>query len=509
VKRASLAGALVAVGLTLATATARADGSPRREVVVGSKKFTESVVLGEIVTRILTASAIPATHRAELGGSRVLWDALLHGDVDVYAEYTGTLTREILRGESDGRGLAAQLSEHGVSLGPALGFEDTYALGMPRAVAERLGITQASQLTAHPELRYGFSHEFMDRADAWPALRSRYGIASSHVTGLDHDLAYRGLTHGDIDVTDLYSTDAEIRAYDLTVLRDDRRVFPEYQAVLLTRSDLTSRAPRAREALGVLEGRISAEDMVAMNAEAKVEKISPGVIAERFLRKLGIDPSHAAAPEVGLASRVGQRTREHLFLVLVSLSAAIAVGIPLGIVAATWRGLGRFVLAVVGVVQTLPSLALLVLMIPLLGIGTAPACAALFLYSLLPIVQNTCAGLVGIPDDLRDSALALGLPAGTRMRLIDLPLASGSILAGIKTSAVINVGTATLGALVGAGGYGQPILAGIRLDDTRLILEGALPAALMALAAQGSFAWIERRWMRANRTAPATGSRSE
>lgn len=504
--RALLAGAIVAIGLALPT-IGRAGTSPRREVVVGSKKFTESVILGEIATRLLAASAIPATHRAELGGSRVLWEALLHGDIDIYPEYTGTLRLEVLRGEGAGRDLAAALAARGVSLGPALGFEDTYALGTPRAVAERLGIADASQLTAHPELRYGFSHEFMDRADGWPALRSGYGIGSGHVTGLDHDLAYRGLARGDIDVTDIYSTDAEIRAYDLTVIRDDRRVFPEYQAVFLTRSDLAARAPRAGQALGILEGRISARDMVVMNAEAKLEKMPPGLVADRFLGKLGIDLSGLAAPDAGLASRVAQRTREHLFLVLVSLSAAIAVGIPLGIVAATWRSTGRLILAAVSVVQTLPSLALLVLMIPLLGIGTSPACAALFFYSLLPIVQNTYGGLSGIPDDLRDSALALGLPAVTRMRLVDLPLASGAILTGIKTSAVINVGTATLGALVGAGGYGQPILAGIRLDDTAQIAEGALPAALMALVVQGAFVWIERSWARGGRP-PARRSRS-
>jgi osmoprotectant transport system permease protein len=117
---------------------------------------------------------------------------------------------------------------------------------------------------------------------------------------------------------------------------------------------------------------------------------------------------------------------------------------------------------------------------------------ALFLYSLLPIVRSTHAGLVGIAPELRDSAKALGLSAAARLGLVELPLASPSILAGIKTSAIINVGTATLGALIGAGGYGQPILTGIRLDDMRLILEGAVPAALMALAAQAVFELAER-----------------
>jgi osmoprotectant transport system permease protein len=145
------------------------------------------------------------------------------------------------------------------------------------------------------------------------------------------------------------------------------------------------------------------------------------------------------------------------------------------------------------VLQTVPSLALLVFMIPLLGIGARPAVAALFLYSLLPIVRNTATGLADIPLPLRESALALGLPSGPRLRWIELPLAARSILAGTKTAAVINVGTATLGALVGAGGYGQPILTGIRLDDLGLILEGAVPAAALALLVQGGFELAERR----------------
>jgi osmoprotectant transport system permease protein len=142
--------------------------------------------------------------------------------------------------------------------------------------------------------------------------------------------------------------------------------------------------------------------------------------------------------------------------------------------------------------QTVPSLALLVLMIPLLGIGGPPALLALFLYSLLPIVRNTHAGLVNIDSALIDSARALGLPYTARLWRIELPLALPSILAGIKTSAVINVGTATLAALIGAGGLGQPILTGIRLNSIPLILEGAIPAVLLALLVQGIFELVER-----------------
>ena len=148
----------------------------------------------------------------------------------------------------------------------------------------------------------------------------------------------------------------------------------------------------------------------------------------------------------------------------------------------------------VGIIQTLPSLALLVFMIPLLGLGSPPAVAALFLYSLLPIVRNTYTGLHDIPNSVRESADALGLTAAARLRLVELPMSARAILAGIKTSAVINVGTATIGAIIGAGGYGQPILTGLELRNTSLILQGAVPAALLALLVQGLFELAER-WL--------------
>jgi osmoprotectant transport system permease protein len=181
-----------------------------------------------------------------------------------------------------------------------------------------------------------------------------------------------------------------------------------------------------------------------------------------------------------------------LTLVGLSVGGAILLGLPLGIVAARRRRLRRLILGTTGLMQTIPSLALLVFMIPLFGIGTGPALVALVVYSLLPIVRNTVAGIDAIAAPLRESAAALGLTSRERLRLVELPLAMPSILAGVQTAAVIAVGTATLGALIGAGGYGQPILTGIRLDDTPLILEGAVPSALLALAVQGLFDVVER-----------------
>jgi osmoprotectant transport system permease protein len=367
-----------------------------------------------------------------------------------------------------------------------LGFDNTYAFGMRRQRAQALGITRISDLAAHPSLKLGLSNEFVSRADGWPGVRAAYRLPQTP-TGLDHDLAYRALDSGAIDITDLYSTDAEIPAHDLLVLQDDRHYFPRYAAVFLYRSDLAQRAPHFVQALQGLGGRIDAATMQRLNAEAKLHKRAESDIAAQWL---GI----AAPAQDTRLTRLLHHTREHLALVGLSLGLALLVALPLGIVAAYRPRLGQVVLSLTGVLQTLPSLAVFVFMIPLFGIGAKPAIAALFLYSLLPIVRNTHAGLTGIARELRETAAAIGLPPGTRLWRIELPLALGTILAGIKTAAVINVGTATLGALIGAGGYGQPILTGIRLDDLGLILEGAVPAAVLALLVQALFEGLER-WL--------------
>jgi len=461
------------------------------EVKVGSKAFTESVILGEIASQLVRSVGIAATHRQQLGGTRVLWGALLNGEIDLYPEYTGTLSQEILGGGSqDEEALRRALAERGVRLSRPLGFNNTYALGMKEETAERLGLRTISGLRRHPELKFGFSNEFLDRADGWPGLRDRYQLPQRDVRGLDHDLAYRGLESGAIAITDLYSTDAEIRYYGLRVLEDDLRYFPAYDAVWLYRSDLRERAPDAVETLLRLERGITQDAMVEMNAQAKLDRVPENRVAADFLAAQMQLTAEVAEDTVG--TRLLRNTRDHLLLVAISLAAAILLAIPLGIVAAKHTRTGHVILGFVGVLQTIPSLALLVFMIPLLGIGETPAIAALFLYSLLPIVRNTSAGLQDIPPGIRESAAALGLPPGARLRFVELPMASRAILAGIKTSAVINIGTATLGALIGAGGYGQPILTGIRLDDLGLILEGAVPAAALALLAQGLFEIFER-----------------
>lgn len=457
--------------------------------VIGSKNFTENIILGEIATRLLQARGVNVAYRPGLGGSRILWTALLAGDITAYPEYTGTLQKEILLQQqlADFTDLKAALASRGIGMTAKLGFNNTYVIGMLDSVAGVLDINSVSDLRGHPRLKFAFSNEFMDRGDGWPGLRRHYRLPQTRVRGLDHDLAYRGLQGRAIDAMDLYSTDAEIRYYGIRPLQDDQNYFPDYHAVYIYRLDQSAQITAQLESL---EGMLTNSEMIAMNAAVKIDGRSAAQVASDFIgQKFALE---SGFQRVTVIDRLLRNTRDHLALVMVSLLAAIAVAIPLGIIAARRPIAGQLILAFSGILQTIPSLALFVFMIPLLGIGGPPTIVALFIYSLLPIVRNTYSGLQDIPLAQRESAQVIGLPGMASLRLVELPLATRSILAGIKTSAVINVGTATLGALIGAGGYGQPILTGIRLDDIGLILEGAVPAALLALLVQGLFEFIER-----------------
>jgi osmoprotectant transport system permease protein len=490
VQRAAVSALLVVVAVVVLGAAPAAAAPPLR---VGSKAFAESVILGEAAGLLAAAAGAPVEDRPALGGTRLCWDALLSGALDLYPEYTGTLREEILTEGGASEDLAvlqATLAARGLGFIGPLGFDNRYALAMREETAARLGIRAISDLPRHPELRIDLSNEFLHRRDGWPGLAARYALPDGRVQGLDHELAIRGLTTGALDVTDIYSTDAEIARDRLRVLVDDRGFFPRYQAILLYRRDAAARWPAAFAALGRMSGEIDDRTMMRLNARVKLDKVPERTVAADFVaERFGI---RGTRTEETRWPSLWRRTREHLALVCVSLLAAILCALPLGVLAARHRRLGEIVLAAVGVVQTIPSLALLVFMIPLLGIGAWPATAALFLYSLLPIVRNTYAGLTSIPGPLRESAEALGLSRRAILWRIELPLAFATILAGIQSAAVINIGTATLGALVGAGGFGQPIFAGIRLDDVSLILEGAIPASALALIVQGLFDLLER-----------------
>ena len=448
---------------------------------VGSKRFTESYILGEILAR-----AAGGEHRPGLGNTAILYEALRSGAIDAYPEYTGTIAREILKVEANLEldAINARLGPLGLAASVPLGFSNSYALG------SRQPLKTISELAKHPELRIGLSHEFLGRRDGWPGLKQAYGLPQIP-RGLDHGLAYEALAAGEIDVIDLYSTDAKIERYRIAVLEDDRRYFPSYDAVLLYRADAPARFPEAFAAWRKLEARIDNPTMVRLNARAEIDKVPFAQVAAEFLGESA--GSKRTFWSALLAPDSGRLLAQHLALVFASLAAAILVGVPLGMIAARRRWLEQPVLVATGLIQTVPSLALLAFLIPLTGtIGVWPALIALFLYALLPITRNAHSGLVQVPRGLVQSGTALGLTPRQILRHVKLPLALPTIMAGIKTSAVINVGTATIAAFIGAGGFGERISQGLALNDHAVLLAGALPAAALALAVHGLFEALER-----------------
>ncbi len=524
----SIAKAHVAPIPASAAKGAKAAADDSTPFVVGSKRFTESYVLGEIV-RLAAATVGPAEHRQGLGNTAVLLEALKQGAIDVYPEYLGTIDAEILghRTPSTREAIAGELASQGLGLGVPLGFSNGYALAMPADIAQRLHVSRISDLAQHPELVLGLSHEFMGRRDGWPGLSARYGLAQKPI-GIDHGLSYDAMASGRIAVTDIYTTDAQIAARHLVVLADDKGYFPSYDAVLLYRLDTVARHPAAWQAVSALAGRIDVATMIAMNARAELRHQPFDAIAHDFVAGR-VDPkepiaaaSSASSTSSGMptessnavtthrfverlfADDLPRLLGQHLLLVAVAVLLATLAGVPLGALAASKPRTESSVTAVAGLLQTIPSLALLAILIPLLGrIGTAPALVALTLYALLPIVRNTATGLSGVSAGLREAGTALGLTPSQRWRAIDLPLAAPTIMAGIKTAAVITVGTATIAAFVGAGGLGERIVTGLALNDHALLLAGAVPSAALALLAQGLFALLER-WVTPKREGAAT-----
>jgi osmoprotectant transport system permease protein len=484
---------MLITGLLASTAAAA------RPIVIGCKQDVEGKVLAEMMAQLLEDRGFTVERRFSLGGTKIVFDALKTRAIDLYPEYSGTIEQELLH--LSGRSSDARLrdllkSRYNLDLLDFFGFSNSYALTMSRAKAEKLHIQKISDLANHPRLRLGFSNEFLNRQDGWPGLAQAYQL-SFQPRGMEHSLAYQAIANDELDITDAYSTDGDLKKFDLVLLDDDRHYFPLYLAAPLVKSELDDGAKRTLEEL---RDTMTATEMQALNESVQSGKKESDVVAG-FLKRKGL--------LTGIQSDKGSKSTEpaersidwgfllrctatHLQLTALSLLAGMVVAIPLGVAVYQFRAASKTVLYVAGVLQTIPSIALLAFLIPFFGIGAKPAIVALFLYALLPILRNTAAALFSIDPVLRKVSVGMGLTALQRLRYVELPLAAPTILAGIKTAAVINIGTATLAAFIGAGGLGEPIVSGLALNDPSLILQGAIPAALLAVLTELGFEWLER-----------------
>jgi len=495
-----------ALALALAEALAPALAAPAAEpIVVGSKTFTESYVLGEIMAQLLEARGFTVERRLGLGGTLICYEALAGAEIDVYPEYTGTIRQAILGLDAlpAGADLDALLGRRGLQTLAPFGFDNTYAIAMKAELAAGRGIERISDLKGADDLRLAFTHEFLNRRDGWPGLRAAYDLEVDP-RGIEHGLAYQAIDQGRIDVTDAYATDGDLERYGLAVLADERGYFPDYRALPLARADLPAAAAAA---LNELAGRLDEQRMRALNAQVVVEGRSFAAVARGFLEGEGLAEPAAAEPGRGrLLDDLLRNTLTHLKLTGIALGLACALGLPAALAAYRSARASNAILYAAGLLQTIPSIALLALMIPLFGIGTVPAIVALFVYSLLPILRNTITALITIDPIYRRMGAALGLTEAQQLRYLLLPLALPGVLAGVRMAAVISIGTATLAAFIGAGGLGEPIVTGLTLNDPQRILEGAVPAACLAILTELAFELLERALVPAHLLTRDTGT---
>jgi osmoprotectant transport system permease protein len=493
--------------------TAPAGSAAGRPIVVGSKPFGESYLLAELFAQLLEARGFAVARRFGLGGSEIVFPALRDGAIDVVPEYTGSGLLVILKAplERDPVAVFDTVSREfsrlfDVRWLPPLGFENTYAMSVRTEMAERLGLRTLSDFAAvSGDMRAGFTADFIGLPDGLPGLRRAYGLAPKTVSALAPAVKYQALAQGAVDIIDAYSTDGLLDRYPLTVLEDDRGFFPPYDAAAMVRGEVARQQPAAVAALTELSGRLDVRRMRRLNARLEVNGDDVTVVARDALAELGLTAGAAAVGDAGARpatgslaaylwqrrSAIGAMSLRHLWLAGVSLSLAVVAGLLVGLAVARGRW-AEPVTRAVGVLQTVPGIALLAFMLPVLGIGAVPAVAALFLYSLYPIVRAAVTGLGEADRGAVEAAHALGMTAAQIRRHVRVPLAVPVIMAGIRTAAVINVGTATLAAFVGAGGLGDPIVAGLALADSRMVLSGAIPAAILAIGVDGALAGAQR-----------------
>ena len=488
--------ACLAVLLLWSTCLFAADAGVLR---IGSKRFTESYILAQVLAQTAAPQlARPPEVRQGLGNTAIVYEALRSGGIDLYPEYAGTIALEILKSDKplDLAQMNAALAPLGLGATIPLGFNDGYALAMRAADAQRLGIRTLRDLAGHPQLRVALSNEFLGRSDGWPGLAAKYKLPQ-RPSGLDHGLAYDAITAGQVDVMDIYTTDAKIERLKLAVLEDDLHYFPRYDALVLYRLDVPQRFPEAWAALRKLEGSIDERAMIAMNARAELERAPFDVIARERLANLSPQAPRASGTN-GLAAKLfapdlGRLALQHVGLVVVSVAIAALIAIPLALAASRRPRTRAALLGVTGLLQTIPSIALLAILIWGVGaIGLLPAVIALTLYALLPIMRNTVTGLAEVPQGLREAARALGMTGAQSLRLVELPIARPTIVAGLRIATTIAIGTATIAAFVGAGGFGERIVTGLAINDSDLLLAGALPAAALALLSELAFELLDR-----------------
>lgn len=474
----------------------------QRPVVISSKNFTENRLLAEIIAQLIESRTdIPVERKFNLGATLIVFQAMKNGEVDIYPDYTGTgwaillgidepvedklqayvTVQEQMREKYDIRWLMP------------FGFYNSFAIAMAGERAEELNINTISDLLPYEEeLTIAVSPQFSERDDGWKGLTKAYGLDIGNTRITEHGLAYEAIGSGKVDLVDTWTTDGKLSRMNMRILIDDKKFFPPYDAVPVVRQEILDIYPELEDVLSELAFTIDNEKMQNLNRRVE-EGESVRSVARSFLRELNLltdggDDDETSGRRDNLIAFMFNHwwellihTRDHLLLVCVAMLLAILLAVPAGIALTRYEKLAPYVIGGTGIIQTIPSLALLMFMIPFLGLGAMSAIMALFLYSLLPILRNTYTAIKEVDEQLIEAARGIGLKDYQILTRVELPLATRTIMAGVRTSAVIGVGVATLAAFIGAGGLGVPIVIGLQLADQNWILSGAIPAAMLAI----------------------------
>lgn len=484
-----------------------------KSVTISSKQFSESVTLSEMLGILLEENYnFRIKRKHALGGTQVAFEALKNGSIDIYPEYTGTGYVSILKesGLDSASKIHSFLQEEfkkrfGIVWSEPLGFNNTYAVAVKNDDKRFENIKTISQLSeAQFEYRLAAPYEFMERKDGYAAMKMAYNLElpQKNVKSMEAGLMYPAIRNGSVDVIFCYSTDGKIKGANLRLLEDDKSFFPPYEVAFTVRKEVYDKYPELRAAIGILEDSITEEEMINLNFLVDGKKQDSQTVARNFLIERGLIEGDLTTRQASTGffdytwnkrAYLLKITKEHLILSFLSLLIAMLISIPLGIMMTRIKNLEKFIFPVVNTIQTIPSLALLGFMIPFLGIGVIPAIIALFLYSLLPLMRNTYIGIQGIDPELIEASKSVGLTQRQILLRVEIPIALPVILAGLRTAAVMVVGMATLAALIGAGGLGDPIFRGVSTVNSYLILLGAIPSALLAILIDKLIGALEKK----------------
>lgn len=490
--------------------TASADEN-NKQLIIGSKIFTENILLAEMLSLLLEEKYnFKIVRKFNMGGTKLVFDSLKNEHIDIYPEYTGTGYTMLLKrsGETNPKKTyrivkSEFLKKFQMVWSLPLGFENTYTLAVREKDLRFQKIHSISQLKGHISLfRLGVGHEFVERKDGFDNFSKKYRLhfLKNQIVTMNPALMYSALHNKKVDMIMAYSTDGRIKAFKLKTLKDDKSFFPSYEAAYLTRQNILEAWPEVQVAFLDLENNINEKEIISLNNQ--VDQLDYGLsqTARNFLIKKNLLSGKVQKLQkadlmdyyISKKKYFFKILMEHLVLIFASLLLALCFSVPIGIWAIRNSKVEKVVFFLVNILQTIPSIALLGILIPFLGIGFTPAVSALFFYSLLPLIRNTFEGIKNVDRSYIEASAGMGLNAWQILIFVQIPLALPVILAGVRIATVIVVGTATLAAFIGAGGLGDPIFRGIATLDSRLIFLGAVPACLLAVILDASIAFIEK-----------------